>query len=1060
MTRRQLSDLKKLLRSRNIDEILQAVELAASLDDDEIFDALLEGADYVPAPATTTLDEAKQANSQEAGYIVPSRAFGMQSRINRWHQIGTALLLSRSRHPLANKVTELSLGQGIPWMYTTTRARLRFPDLSGLPNLERLELHLSGEFQADIDLVELQTIRELRIVADSDDPLLIQHLVDLEVLHLGGMPLHADSQLPGVQELSIRDVDFDLGTMTPNLQKLSCASITPSSLKNLESPVTFQHAVDDTRRVPLQVHCGDLSPIVKLRSVEMMTLTTQGRAYISVEPLAQLSSLRAVDARCIQLIDLEKLDGHPELRLIACDPNQVDKKQLPKKLRAVVSIAKTVDFVKAVDKPKPGGRPRTQSSVSLSAESKKIVSKIRNLVTTPDLGTILQGVELAKSAGDSSVFEALLEGCEPNKDDKSFPVRGKYFVGAQNRQAWLDLAMVHLIAASDLPLRSQITTVSLTYGSHRNRRNIPYVELELRGLDRLDELEQLSVSIGSQMTVDLQPLSAYPRLKRLTVNGNNGDKGLPPLEYLEELTCQSLVIPSTNSYPALRSITGQIESVGGLSSKMMPALQSLSSRFRENGDDLVLEGFTSLDTLKIHGPIRVDLPECEAIEEMDLAVSELQAPELRSVEAIVHCPPNFDVGQLDSLGEIDLNQHKAYRGGRLPEGTKLSDPWVFVGGGAFADIGNLGELPGLEILAINDVTTPQSLESLRNAKSLRVLDIRNSPGITDISPLVGLPELRLIALHGSGVTDGPRSLMHVVSTDKNVDVRTLSKGPIPELLSDDEDALAWKQIIDSISGSSIGKACSAVDRAAELGDEAIERLLVAVTVRRDYLGLQKPFAVKQKAHNGPIVGQILSHASEDSAAANELRTLETLRFNDNSMKGRLNLGFLTEFPALRTIAVSKLGSAFFPFLPENLERLTVHTAHAGFRGSVPGEHLRVLSLTNGAADEYGHFAGSNVESLLLGPTGLDLGCHGGDLEKFENLKHLYIPKGWIFGLDRVKNAPIEHIAICPNYNLTELIGHPTIRSIELLGDWSNKPIPRGLPAKPTANPLPNPPAFA
>ena len=60
------------------------------------------------------------------------------------------------------------------------------------------------------------------------------------------------------------------------------------------------------------------------------------------------------------------------------------------------------------------------------------------------------------------------------------------------------------------------------------------------------------------------------------------------------------------------------------------------------------------------------------------------------------------------------------------------------------------------------VRNPVSLEPLRQAHSLRVLDIRNSPGITDLSPLVDLPNLEVLVINDAGRREIPPELIDKV----------------------------------------------------------------------------------------------------------------------------------------------------------------------------------------------------------------------------------------------------------------------------------------------------------
>ena len=138
------------------------------------------------------------------------------------------------------------------------------------------------------------------------------------------------------------------------------------------------------------------------------------------------------------------------------------------------------------------------------------------------------------------------------------------------------------------------------------------------------------------------------------------------------------------------------------------------------------------------------------------------APDLRHVGTLDRASPDVDVSQLETLGAVKMPRASRFSGGVFPPGTELLDPTVVLWGPSVTDLGNIGELAGMEVLSMPRVSAPVSLETLRHAKELRVLDIRNSPGITDLSPLVGLPKLEVIVINDPGRFEMPPELAAMV----------------------------------------------------------------------------------------------------------------------------------------------------------------------------------------------------------------------------------------------------------------------------------------------------------
>lgn len=385
--------------------------------------------------------------------------------------------------------------------------------------------------------------------------------------------------------------------------------------------------------------------------------------------------------------------------------------------------------------------------MGLSERQRQQVEGIASLVTQPSRSAIRQGLELAAALGDQDVFAELLDGLAPGTGNTHFPNSQRYptperatrFDTGTGNQAWLDLAMIHLLAASDLPVRHEVTSIAL--GTPKRRFANPAPTLWLDGLERLSGLTHLDLHVDKlDRDLDLGALEQFASLTHLRIRGGALPGPIPSVKRLEDVNAARVTFEPGAYFPALRSVRAQIRSTEPLSPEMMPNLVALEAR-----DGVNLAGFESLDKLWcMRG--NFEILGCQRVKHLRVNASSFHAPDLRHVGMLDRVGGGFEVSQLDTLGEVKLNLVSRLNGGQLPDGTRLANPKVVLYGPGLTNIGNIGELPGMEILLMTRVRSPVSLEPLRDANGLRVLDIRNSPGISDLSPLVDLPKLEVIVM--------------------------------------------------------------------------------------------------------------------------------------------------------------------------------------------------------------------------------------------------------------------------------------------------------------------------
>lgn len=402
--------------------------------------------------------------------------------------------------------------------------------------------------------------------------------------------------------------------------------------------------------------------------------------------------------------------------------------------------------------------------MELTDQQRRQVDAIASLLIQPDRGSITQGVELAAALDDQAIFAALLDGASAQESASGRPRHRRYptvrradlFEGETGEQAWLDLAMIHLLAASDLPLRTEVT--SLAVGARLNRHAKLSPTLWLDGLERFTSLTHLDIQLKAlDQGIDLSPLGKCPKLTHLRIRGGAAQPGpLPTLEHLEEFDGVNIEFGVDSAFPSLRTLRAQIANQETLTATRFPSLVSIEAKA-----GLRLEGFESMEKLWCsHGVVEV--PGLRRVGHLRVIRASFDAPDLRHVGKLDRATPDVDISQFETLDEVAMSRTSRFAGGVFPKGTRLIDPKVILWGPAMTDLGNIGELAGMEVLSMPRVKAPISLETLRHAKDLRVLDIRNSPGITDLSPLVGLPKLEVLVINDPDRLNMPPELAELV----------------------------------------------------------------------------------------------------------------------------------------------------------------------------------------------------------------------------------------------------------------------------------------------------------
>lgn len=1051
---RQIATLKKLLRSRDLDRILQGVELAAALDDITVWEQLLDGVTYETGTDRPALRRHKWSRpAPTVGRFVPGGIFDGNTNSMLWDELAIALLVARSRHPLRDAVTALSFSGGD---YRSIMP-IRLDGLDGFPRLETLEL---TDIQNDVDLTPLQSapsLRDLRL-----DP------------YDARQGVFAVRDLPHLESLVVKHGELIDVSGTPELRsaELHCEVGERSGLRNLRRVVLGGTArldfardcpyverfgarnIDGARaEVPpgaiaeggsLHAAADDLGDVATLRELEYLRVW---RAE-DISSLARCHDLRILDLRSNGAVkDIAALEGHPNLRMIAVHGSGVLKAQVPRGMRSIVSFAKDPDLEKAARRPAPGTPGASKTGPKRSAETRQRVAKVRRLLTAPDAGSILQGVELVRTIDDQDLWEALLDGvtfvesAAPRMYSRE-PVDGalvpnKIFEGTASRSHWLDLALALLIAASRSPLRDQVTRLDL---GQISSSKTPIDRYPIGGLASLPNLVELKLRLF-EGSADLTPLDDAPSLRSLHLERGR-ELTVPSLKTVESLwSTRALAFAPDGSWPELADVSiddpddaSELRPLEGGA----PALRSL--RISSVVDDEIRSD--SLALLEMMG---------------GRLGSGSRLPGLREA-TFEDCTIDGDVlGGATDLRRLSIRGTTSIRRIELPDGCAIDGPLDL--GPDVEDLGRLGRLRGLRRLDLRGVTAPLSLETLRDARELRVLDVRNATGISDLQPLVGLPELRSIAIRGSGIEAIPPELRRIATRAASVDLDKafdrpppsqevkLAAVPVPE-----EHRSEWERVVALLATSDPDRALEAARAAIDLGPVAVEHLLSKLSLEHDRLRQRRPWRLGDRLLVPGVAAALLVAAPADSVAAARLRRATSLLVEGERWStGTLSLDGLAGLAGLRHLVIRKLDALSVDLAGNELESVTLRASSRVHVSSMP-PGLRRLAISRANELVLPDLGASSVEELIFWETG-EVDC--ADLEGIMNLRRLefWFETGRVVNLRRLQALPLEHLVIPFEVDLTPLVGHPTLKRIDCpMRPWANlrsaARLPRDLQVRP------------
>ena len=255
--------------------------------------------------------------------------------------------------------------------------------------------------------------------------------------------------------------------------------------------------------------------------------------------------------------------------------------------------------------------------------TRSVIARLKKLLLQRDIEAIHQGVELTVSVDNTAVRNTLLDGVtyDPGGEFGRL-VPNKIFSTTKVGQPWHDLAVTLLLAHSSLPLKNQVT--SLTVGSKNIKTPLPV--FSIKGYNKFPNLERLQIqnitdlkdtdSLGQCETLkqleisatDFQNITTPPNLQHLTLNQNEQNKpiDLAQLSTIKTLTnlnlsCNRINAEDTKNLTKLTKLTHLELNRNDIGFKGMEQLAKLSDlthlELNLNGNDIGNEGAHALTKL-------------------------------------------------------------------------------------------------------------------------------------------------------------------------------------------------------------------------------------------------------------------------------------------------------------------------------------------------------------------------------------------------------------------------------------------------------------------------------
>ncbi len=615
-------------------------------------------------------------------------------------------------------------------------------------------------------------------------------------------------------------------------------------------------------------------------------------------------------------------------------------------------------------------------------------TSVRKLITSRDAAARRQGFELVKQLDDPEVYDVLVEGATYGSGDL---VPNNAFTGAKIRQHELSYMFAWLLAASNHPVKEQVTGLRLGRWDYKQP---PIGDMEFGWLSGFPALERLWV--GDEAGAELTGLDQVP-LKELHLDGHEGMAlhGHPTLQ----IVTGGVEFKAGESWPELRSVNLNNRSLPAALGEGAPNLEDIEVILPQGGA-LELIGLSKLKKLKVAGNCVVK--DCAVLAEVTFRSGQLNivdTPALKELELSGGVHPECDLSKLTSVTHLRFGNRIGARRITVPPNAELGPtrlglrlkPNVAFSG--VEDLGNVTDLHPLTELTINCGDAPLSLaplaaahdlrelrlkgagiidlEPLASLPELRILDIRGCKGVTDLTPMISTPMLQIVAIQDSGVVRAPAELGEIASRDSHPSFSQARQAntPKPRLEASepahDTDSSNWDRVLHGLASSRLNTKIEAVDLASSLGPNEIEELLSKVSVVKHRLRLREPLKVDNAGDAPAIVTRLLKAAPPNSKAAEKFRGLTALEVVG---KRDTNYSFenMETFSSLEHLVIGKGRGLELDFAAmTNLHTLVISSKRIE-RLTLPPSLKRLLlhrsTLGDALVQEITH---SNVEELAL-----------------------------------------------------------------------------------------------
>lgn len=495
-----------------------------------------------------------------------------------------------------------------------------------------------------------------------------------------------------------------------------------------------------------------------LISAPRCQITVIGDALRDASVLARLTTLERVDmSSCAELRDVNWVMYLSELREIKLHPDSPAAEAVGAKLDTMARVRKLqqqLSHVLGCDLPTHLVAAKAPKAVVKKNQAISLIFKeIKPLLIANDIAKVQAGLTHLFTAGDASLFEELLEGCDPERVFSSnSQALGKVFKTIKaNQRPLARWALLHILAQAPtdstqlIALRGMFRDVQINFGELPAGATMP-------SLSRFDGLTSVALDEFPEETLAcLTGLSALTNLRirtALSLKTLQGIEAATQLKSFDVDNCPQLTDVCALSNKASLKTQGflDLSSVSVLKDidflKMVSVPELLRLRVDAHTDLSALRDISAISTLSLH--CVGELPDLSAlvhITELDFYQIQCSAEEPVISEPVLMW--NYHLPKLESLS---MNGGTHDFSALIAPALRLFRAW----GRTWdeSSISRLISLRGLsQIQEFSFYTTKiNSLDGLQGS-TLAELNLSSLVGeLTDISALHAMPNLRHLRL--------------------------------------------------------------------------------------------------------------------------------------------------------------------------------------------------------------------------------------------------------------------------------------------------------------------------